>query len=89
METQTSQFERFETFIHANKTDSKGRQIGYIVILADNGVEFYANVQKGVALKKGDFAAFGATQKGKKFKTHAAAKSWAYTTAKQRIADLK
>jgi hypothetical protein len=37
--------EIFETFVPANKTDDKGRGIGYVVGLRDNGTDFYAWVQ--------------------------------------------
>lgn len=90
--------EIFETFVSANKFDEKGREIGFIVGLRDNGEDFYAWVQKarrevktrnGVRLSPGDAYDFGPRQRSKKFPSHAAAKAWAYGTARERIAALK
>lgn len=88
MNTNTPEFgDRFETFVPANKKDSKGRSLGFIVILVDNGVDFHACVQKAI-LKNGEPVAWGASQRSKKFKSQKEATSYAYATAKARIANL-
>lgn len=79
----------FETFVSANKRDSKGREIGFIVGLRDNGTEFYAWVQNGRSDRRGNFKDFGAAQRSKVFDSKEAANTWAYKTAKERIAKLK
>lgn len=79
--------ERFETALDANKVDSKGRKIGYLVILVDNGEIFRACVQNARMIGN-DWVAFGATQGSKKFDSQDAATAWAYSTAKTRIAAL-
>lgn len=85
----TTTYERFETFVPANKADSKGRQIGFVVVLADNGEDFRACVQKAIIAKPGAaYKAWGATQRSKQFKTAEAARNWAYYTAKERISKL-
>jgi len=77
----------FENHIPAGKTDSKGRQIGYIVGLRDNGTDFYAWVQNARVVN-GEFVEFGVAQRSKKFASQAAATSWAYSTARERIAKV-
>lgn len=80
----------FETFLGSGLTDSKGREIGWIVGMNDSldGKEFSAWVQNGRSVK-GDFSDFGVMQRSKRFTTKEAARTWAYATAKKRIADLK
>lgn len=80
--------EIFETFIGAGKFDSKGREIGWTVGLRDNGADFHAWVQSARRPKNGDFHDFGVPQRSVKFDSQAAARSWAYATAKARIAKL-
>ena len=79
--------EAFETFLPSHKKDSKGRLIGYIVGLRDDGVNFYAWVQNS-RMVNGNFSDFGVVQRSKCFKSQEAANRWAYATAKQRIAKL-
>lgn len=79
--------ERFETAIESSKFDYKGRKIGYLVILVDNGIDFRACVQNA-RLIKNEWVAFGATQGSKKFSSQEFATAWAYSTAKERIAKL-
>lgn len=79
--------EAFETFLPSNKKDSKGRLIGYIVGLRDDGVNFYAWVQNS-RMVNGNFSDFGVVQRSKCFASQEAANRWAYATAKQRIAKL-
>ncbi len=82
--------ETFETFVSAKKFDNKGREIGFIVGFRDNGEDFYAWVQNarrvGLNGEPGDF---GTRQRSKLFASQQAAKSWAYGTARERIAKLK
>lgn len=79
--------ERFETALPSTKFDSKGRQIGYLVIFVDNGTDFRACVQNARLINK-DWVAFGATQNSRGFKSQKEASTWAYSTAKERISKL-
>ena len=79
--------ERFETSVASNKFDSKGRQIGYLVIFIDNGSDFRACVQNA-RLIGNEWVAFGATQGSRGFKSQDDATAWAYATAKERISKL-
>ena len=76
-----------ETWVGSGKFDSKGREIGFIVGTNDNGKEFAAWVQAGRKFAN-DFVDFGVRQRSKMFATQQAATTWAYSTAKQRIAKL-
>lgn len=80
--------EKLETFLPAYVVDTKKRQIGFIVGLVDNGVNFYAWVQNARYVNN-EWFSFGATQKGKDFTSQKAAVQWAYQTANKRIAKLK
>lgn len=81
--------ELFETFIGSGKFDAKGREIGWTVGLRDNGVDFHAWVQSARRVKGGEFHDFGVAQRSKKFSSQDAARSWAYTTAKTRVTNLR
>ena len=84
----TSEFgEIFEAVLEAGKKDSKGREIGYIVGLRDNGTDFRAWVQNA-RFVKGDWSDFGVIQRSKSFRSQEEATRWAYSTAKERIAKL-
>jgi hypothetical protein len=76
-----------ETWVGSGKLDSKNREIGYIVGLNDNGSEFAAWVQNGRMIGR-DFKDFGPVQRSKTFSSQQEATSWAYKTAKERIANL-
>ena len=78
--------EAFESFIPASK-DTKGRVFGYVVGLREviGSGECYAWVQKSVLTSEG-WKDWGATQRSKKFPSLAAAKFWAYSTARARAA---
>ena len=78
----------FETFVHANKRDDKGRHIGYVVGMRDNGVNFYSWVQNARYLGNGEWVEFGVTQRSRCFDSLQASRNWAYATARQRIAKL-
>lgn len=87
--TQTATWgEPLEAFIGSGKFDEKGREIGFTVGLNDNGQEFGAWVQSSRATKAG-FADFGVTQRSRIFKSQVEATTWAYRTARERIANLK
>jgi hypothetical protein len=80
--------EIFQNFLGTGRKDSKGREIGYVVGLRDDGTTFYAWVQNTRRVN-GEWQEFGAAQRSKSFSTQQAANVWAYTTAKQRIAKVK
>lgn len=80
--------EIFQNFLGTGCKDSKGREIGYVVGLRDDGTTFYAWVQNTRRVN-GEWQEFGAPQRSKSFSTQQAANVWAYTTAKQRIAKVK
>lgn len=76
-----------ETWVGSGKLDSKGREIGFIVGLNDNGTEYAAWVQSGRMVNR-DFKDFGVRQRSRNFISQEAATRWAYSTAKERIAKL-
>ena len=80
--------EALQTFIGSGKIDAKGREIGFTVGLNDNGTDFAAWVQSSRGNKSG-FSDFGVPQRSRNFKTQQAATTWAYETARERIAKLK
>ena len=80
--------EIFETYLGSGKKDGKGREIGWIVGFNDNGVDFHAWVQNARSTKPGQFEQFGVSQRSKRFGTQGEANTWAYRTAKERIAKL-
>lgn len=77
-----------QNFVRSGRFDSKGREIGYIVGFRDNGVDFRAYVQNARRVN-GQWQEFGPSQRSKSFKSQAAATSWAYATANDRIAKIK
>lgn len=77
----------FENFLSTGKKDSKGRDIGYVVGLRDDGTTFYAWVQNTRRVN-GEWKEFGVQQRSKAFTSQASATHWAYATAKERIAKL-
>ena len=79
--------EIFECHMGTGKRDSKGREIGYVVGLRDDGTTFYAWVQAARRVN-GDWKEFGVPQRSKAFTSQTAANTWAYATAKQRIAKV-
>lgn len=86
--TQSTNFgEPIETFLSARKFDAKGREIGFAVGFNDNGTDFHAWVQN-VRRVNGEWVEFGTTQRSKKFSSQEAANTWAYRTARERIANL-
>lgn len=81
--------ETLENYMRSGRYDSKGREIGYIVGLRDDGVNFYAWVQNARRVSGGEWKDFGVIQRSKCFKSQALATRWAYATANERIAKLK
>lgn len=79
---------QFEEFVTASKVDSKGREIGFIVGIKDVDGTPYAWVQNARRVD-GVASDFGTLQRSRPFATAAAAKTWAYSTARERIANLK
>jgi len=79
--------ESFETFIRTGI--DKGRVFGYVVGLREvlNSGECYAWVQKSVETRDG-WKDFGPYQRSRKFPSLAAAKSWAYQTARERASRI-
>jgi len=80
--------EIFETFMDSGKVDKQGRHIGFTVGLRDNGVDFYAWVQAARKAPGKEAKDFGPVQRSKLFSTATAANTWAYSTARERIAKL-
>ena len=78
-----------EQFIRTEQ-DKAGRVFGYIVGLREvlSTGECYAWVQRAIEVKHG-FKDFGPRQRSKKFPSVAAARSWAFATAKERAASRK
>ena len=76
-----------ENHIRSGRFDSKGREIGYIVVFRDNGEDFRAYVQNARRIG-GEWVEFGAKQRSKSFKSQAEATRWAYATANERIAKI-
>lgn len=72
-----------EAYIGSGRMDGKGREIGYVVGLRDNGTEFAAWVQNARRVN-GQWKEFGAQQRSRSFPTQATATAWAYATAQVR-----
>lgn len=77
-----------QTYVRSGRYDSKDREIGYIVGLRDNGVDFRAYVQNARRVN-GQWQEFGPSQRSKSFKSQDAATRWAYATANERVARIK
>ena len=85
----TTQFSDItESYIRSGRTDSKGREIGYVVGLRDDGTTFYAWVQNARRVN-GQWVEFGVQQRSKSFASQAAATAWAYATANTRISKIQ
>ena len=80
--------EVFEAYVRSGRYDSKGREIGYIVGFRDNGTDFRAYVQNARRVN-GEWKEFGVQQRSKSFRSQAAATTWAYATADERISKIK
>ena len=79
----------FENHLGTGCRDGKGREIGYIVGLRDNGTDFRAYVQNARCAKAHQWAEFGVQQRSKSFQSQAEATRWAYATAHARIANVR
>jgi hypothetical protein len=77
-----------ENNIRSGRFDSKGREIGYIVVFRDNGEDFRAYVQNARRIN-GEWVEFGVKQRSKSFESQAEATRWAYATANERIAKIR
>jgi hypothetical protein len=89
MTNTTTQFgDITESYIRSGRTDSKGREIGYVVGLRDDGTTFYAWVQNTRRVN-GQWVEFGVQQRSKSFKSQAEATRWAYATANERISNIQ
>jgi hypothetical protein len=78
----------FETYLGSGRKDSKGREIGFLVALVDNGIDFRALVQNARRVN-GDWQEFGVRQRSKSYKSQEQATRCGYAIAHQRIASLK
>lgn len=77
-----------ESYISSGRTDSKGREIGYVVGLRDNGTDFHAWVQNARRVN-GEWKEFGVQQRSVRFDSQESATRWAYATANSRIANIQ
>lgn len=77
-----------ESFVGSGIKDSKGREIGWVVGLRNDGINFYAWVQNARSFNY-NFSDFGVKQKSVCFTSQEEATRWAYTTAKQRVANFR
>ena len=80
--------ELFQSYVRSGRYDSKNREIGYIIGLRDNGVDFRAYVQNARRVN-GEWFEFGPSQRSKSFTSQALAVRWANVTAQERISKLK
>jgi hypothetical protein len=76
-----------EVYLRSGKCDHKGREIGYVIGLNNNGAKFAAWVQNARRVE-GDWKDFGVMQRSKTFASQEEATNWAYQTAHKRIAKL-
>ena len=76
-----------ETYIGTGRKDSKGREIGWIVGLNNNGTTFAAWVQNARRVN-GEWKEYGVQQRSKAFSSQDAATRWAFKTANERISKL-
>lgn len=77
-----------ETYVRSGRFDSKGREIGFIVVFRDNGEDFRAYVQNARRVN-GEWQEFGVRQRSRSFPAQRFATAWAYATAQVRIAKIK
>ena len=77
-----------ETYLPTGRKDSKGREIGFIVALVDNGTDFRALVQNARRIN-GEWQEFGVRQASKSYRSQAEATRCGFAIAKERIAKVK
>ena len=77
-----------ETYLLTGRKDSKGREIGFIVALVDNGTDFRALVQNARRIN-GEWQEFGVRQASKSYRSQAEATRCGFAIANQRIANIK
>lgn len=75
--------ESFSTIINSRVFDGKGRNVSYEVYMNEVDGKFYSAVQQTRSGKR-----FGTTPKCKEFETFEQSKTYAYNTAKERLAKL-
>jgi hypothetical protein len=80
--------EILETYLGTGMKDSKGREIGFIGALVDNGTDFRALVQNARRIK-GEWQEFGVRQSSKSYRSQTEATRCGFAIANQRIANLK
>ena len=85
---QTTYSNPIANFLTTGKKDSKGREIGYVVVFCDNGTDFRTYVQNTRRVND-EWQEFGVQQRSKSFASQDAATLWAYKTAKERIAKVQ
>jgi len=77
-----------ETHLGTGSKDSKGREIGFIVALVDNGTDFRALVQNARRIN-GEWQEFGVRQSSKSYRSQAEATRCGFAIANQRIQKIK
>ena len=77
-----------ETYLPTGRKDFKGREIGFIVALVDNGTDFRALVQNARRIN-GEWQEFGVRQASKSYRSQAEATRCGFAIAHQRIANIK
>jgi hypothetical protein len=83
-ETEMQFGEILETFLTTNKFDNSDREIGFVIGMRDDTVNFYAWVQNTRRVN-GEWKEFGVRQRSKSFATQEQATKWAYVEAGKRI----
>jgi hypothetical protein len=73
----------FEAYIGTGRNDNKGREVGWVVGLNNNGTTFAAWVQNARKVN-GEWKEFGVQQRSRSFPSQAIATAWAYATAQVR-----
>jgi hypothetical protein len=83
-ETEMTLGETLETFLTTNKFDDSDREIGFVIGLRDDTMNFYAWVQNTRRIN-GEWKEFGVRQRSKCFTSQEQATRWAYVEAGKRI----
>jgi len=77
-----------QLYMNSDTRDSKGRQVGFIIVFRDNGEDFRAYVQNARRVNN-EWEEFGVRQPSKSFQDQPTATLWAFETARQRVAKLQ
>jgi len=86
-ETEMALGEILETFLTTNKFDNSKREIGFVIGMRDDEVNFYAWVQNTRRVN-GEWKEFGVRQRSKCFSSQQQATTWAYVEAGKRISKV-